>query len=176
MKSTNEINEYLKRIKDGERCLEKFFDALSGHIRFIAYNYLVNKSFVDDVVNSTFCKILDNINKFDERLNGKAWVSKIAQNEAYAINNRERKHNHVSLEEISEEVVCTTDDSSRLEFVASLHNALSKLDERDRQIVELRIFEDMTFEEIANKFNMYVGTVYKRFKRSVKQINKDILN
>ena len=175
MSSTNEINEYLKRLKRGERCLEEFFRASSGHIKFVAYNYLVNKSFVDDVVNSTFLKVLDNIQKFDELQSGKAWISKIAQNEAYTINNRERKHSHMSLDEVNDEIACTTDDSKRLEFVASLQNAISKLDEKDREIVELLIFEDLTFEEIANKLNMYVGTVHKRFKRSVKKINDDIL-
>lgn len=175
MNSTNEINEYLKRLKKGEKCLEGFFSAASGYIKFIAYYYLVNKSFVDDVVNITFYKILNNIQKFDEFQSGKAWISKIAQNEAYTINNSERKHSHAFLDEVSEEVACTTDDSKRLEFVAALENSLSELDEKDREIVELRIFEDMTFEEIAKRLNMYVGTVHKRFKRSVKEINDDIL-
>lgn len=175
MSSTNEINEYLKRLKNGEKCLEEFFRAASGHIKFIAYYYLVNKSFVDDVVNNTLFKIFENIQKFDELQSGKAWISKIAQNEAYTINNRERKHSHVSLDDVNEEVACAIDDSNRLEFVASLQSSISELDETDRKIVELRIVEDMTFEEIASRLNMYVGTVYKIFKRSVHKINKDVL-
>lgn len=175
MSSTNEITEYLIRLKNGERCLEKFFRAASGYIKFVAYYYLVDKSFVDDVVNSTLYKIFDNIQTFDEKQSGKAWISKIAQNEAYTINNRERKHNHSSLDEVCEEVVCTTDDSKKLEFMAALENSLSELDETDRAIVIFRIIEDLTFEEIASRLNMYVGTVYKRFIRSAKKINKDIL-
>ena len=124
---------------------------------------------------NVFCKVLDNIQNFDELQNGKAWISKIAQNEAYTINTRERKHAHASLDEISEESACTVDDSRSLEFAADLQKALSKLDEIDREIGELRIFEDLTFEEIAQRLNMYVGTVHKRFKRSVKRINDDIL-
>ena len=175
MSSTNEINEYLKRLKNGERCLEKFFRAASGYIKFVAYYYLVDKSFVDDVVNSTLYKIFDNIQTFDEHQSGKAWISKITQNEAYTINNRERKHNHASLDEINEEVACTTDDSKKLEFMSAFENSLSELDEIDRKIVIFRLVNDMTFEEIASRLNMYVGTVYKRFKRSAQKINKDIL-
>lgn len=175
MSSTKEINEYLKRLKDGERCLEEFFHAASGHIKLVAYHYLVYKSFVDDVVNSTFYKIFDNIQTFDEHQSGKAWISKIAQNEAYSINNRERKHNHASLDEVSEEIACTIDDSKRLELMAALQNSLSELDETDREIAIFRLIDDMTFEEIASKMNMYVGTVYKRYQKSVQKINKDIL-
>ena len=170
MSSTNEINQYLNRLKNGERCLEKFFCAASGYIRFVAYYYLADKSFVDDVVNSTFYKIFDNIQKFDENQSGKAWISKIAQNEAYTINNRERKHNHTSLDEVSEEVACAADDSKSLEFMAALDNSFSELDEIDKEIMILRLVNDMTFEEIASRLNMYVGTVYKRFQRSAKQI------
>lgn len=175
MNSTNEINGYLKQLKKGEPCLDEFFRAVSGHIKLIAYKYLVDKSFVSDVVMNTFCKILDNIQTFDELQNGKAWISKIAQNEAYTINNRERRHNHVPLDEVSEEIACTVDDSERLELAAAFQKALCKLDEQDREIVELRIYEDLKFKEIANKLNMYVGTVHKRFIRSVKKINDDIL-
>ena len=175
MDPTNEINEYLKRMKNGEPCLEEFFQTISGYIKFVAYRYLIDKSFVSDVVMNTFCKIVDNIDTFDELQSGKAWISKIAQNEAYTINIRERKHYHVALEEISEEIACTNDGTQSLEFVAALENALTKLDETDRIIVESRIFEDMTFIEIADKLNMYVGTVHKKFTRSVKKINDEIL-
>lgn len=160
MDSTNEITEYLKRMKNGERCLEEFFSAASGYIKFVAYYYLVDKSFLDDVVNSTLFKIFDNIRTFDENQSGKAWISKITQNEAYTINNRERKHNHAALDDINEEVACTTDDSEKLEFMAALNNSLIELDETDKNIVVFRLINDMTFEEIASRLNMYVGTVY----------------
>lgn len=85
MNSTNEINKHLKRLKSGESCPEELFYVASGNVRFVAYHYLVNKSFVNDVVNSTFFKIFNNIQTFDESQSGKAWISKIAQNEAYTI-------------------------------------------------------------------------------------------
>lgn len=170
MNSTNEIHKYLKRLKSGEQCLEKFYHAAYGYIRFVAYYYLVDKSFVDDVVNGTLFKIFDNIETFDEHQSGKAWISKIAQNEAYSINNRERKHNHAALDEISEEGACTTDDSKNLEFMSAFENSLNELGEIDRKIVVFRLVNDMTFEAIASRLNMYVGTVHKRFQRNAKQI------
>lgn len=175
MSSKEEINEYLKRLKNGERCLDEFFYAVSGHIKFIAYKYLLDKSFVNDVVTNTFYKIFDNIQTYDELQNGKAWIYKIAQNEAFTINDRERKHVHISLEEVKDEAVCTVDESESLGFAADFSNAVSKLSERDRKIVELRIIAGMTFEDIADTLDMYVGTVHKSFGRSVKKISKDIL-
>ena len=165
----------MKRLKKDRRYIEKFYNAASGYIKFVAYFYLVDKSFVDDVVNSTFYKIFDNIREFDEKQSGKAWISKIAQHEAYSINDRERKHYHASLDEVNEEIACIADDSAQLEFVAALHTEIDGLDKIDGEIVRMRIIEDMTYEEIADRLNMYVGTVYKRYKRSLQKINKEIL-
>lgn len=175
MDSTNEITEYLKRMKKGEQCLERFFNAAYGYIRFVAYYYLIDKSFIDDVVNGTLYKVFGNIQKYDENQSGKAWISKIVQHEAYAINGRERKHNHASMDEVNDEVACTTDHSKRLEFLAALDSSIFELDEIDRQIAVFRLIDDMTFEEIASRLNMYVGTVHKRFQKIAKKIYKDIL-
>ena len=174
MNSTNEINKYLKRLKDGKGCPEDFVDAATGYVKFVAYHYLVNKTFVDDVVNSTFFKVFENIETFKENQSGKAWISKIAQNEAYTINNRERKHVYTPLDEISEEIACTTDDLQKLELAAAFEKSLSELDALDREIFELRYYQDLTFAEIADRLDMYVGTVHKKFIRSAKKIYHDI--
>ena len=80
MSSDKEIDKYLKSLKRGKPCLTEFFNAYSGRIKLIAHMYLVDRSFVDDVVMNTFCSILNGIQTYDENNNGMAWVCKIAQN------------------------------------------------------------------------------------------------
>ena len=174
MSSQREINEYLKGLKNGERCLDGFVNASVGYLRFVAYRYLVDKSFVDDVVSSAFFKIFDNIQTFDENQNGMSWIYKITQNEAYAINNRERKHAHVSLDEIMDEVACTVDHSEHSRFLEAFNKALDKLPEQDRKIVEMRYLQGLTYPVIGKALGMYVGTVYKRYNAALKIIWKDI--
>lgn len=167
-------NEYLKRLKNGENCLEEFFYDITGALSFVAYKHLIDKSFVNDVVMNTFCIILDNIQKFDEQKNGKAWIYKIAQHEAYKINDRERKEECLSIDNISEEIACVSEDETPFEFLIDLERAIDKLEDVDKQIVEMRLLQDMRYAEIAKKLDMYIGSVYKRYKKSVKIIGKDI--
>lgn len=174
MGSQRKINEYLKGIKNGEKCLDGFYKTAFGYIRFIAFRYLVDKSYVDDVVSCAFFKIFDNIQTFDENQNGMSWIYKITQNEAYAMNNRERKHAHVSLDEIMDEIVCTVDHSEQSRFAATLNKAMDKLPEKDRQIFEMRYLKGMTYPEISKELGMYVGTLYKRYRAALKIIWKDI--
>jgi RNA polymerase sigma-70 factor (ECF subfamily) len=48
---------------------------------------------------------------------------------------------------------------------ADLHAALSRLDERDRQLVQLRYQEDLTQEAIAKRLGIPEGTVKVRLHR-----------
>ena len=55
-----------------------------------------------------------------------------------------------------------------------MERAIDKLEDVDKQIVEMRLLQDMRYAEIAKKLDMYIGSVYKRYKKSVKIIGKDI--
>lgn len=174
MKSKDEINQYLKRIKNGEKCITKFFNAISGHLKFVAFENLVDSSFVKDVVSIAFDRILTNIAQFDESQNGKAWISKITQNEAYRINNSERRQEHVSLDAVSGESACVADNSDYLILMYDLNKELDKLDKDTRKMVVMRLY-DYTYAEIAQELNMHVGTVYKKCNSAFKKIQKEIL-
>ncbi len=155
--------------------MEEFVNTFTGKIRYIAYTYLVDKSYIDDVVMNTFCCIFNSIEHYKESEGGMAWVCKIAQNEAYKINNRERKHTHVSLDAVNDEVASVSDFTATSEFMAGLEMAVNKLPEIERKIVLMRLTDGLTYPEIAERLNMYVGTVYKFYQRALKQITKDIL-
>ena len=174
MSSQRKINEYLKGLKNDEKYLVEFYNAIGGYLRFIAYRYLVDKSFVDDVVSCAFFKIFDNIQTFDENQNGMSWIYKITQNEAYAMNNRERRHAHISLDDIMDEVVCTVDHSEQSRFAEALNKAMDKLPETDSKIFEMRYIQGLTYPEISKALGMYVGTIYKRYRAALKIIWKDI--
>lgn len=170
------VNEYLKQLKNGGRCFEEFYNAVFGCIKYIAYKYLIDKSHIDDVIMNTICNVMNNIKDFDEQKNGKAWICKIAQNEAYKINLRAQKHKDVSIEELSEEIACTSDAVDSAELIFDLEQSIQKLDDIDRQIVEMRLLNDMKYKDIAKELNMHVGSVYKRYKICVGKINKDIFD
>lgn len=171
----NDINKYLKRMKNGQGGLEELFKAVSGRVRYIAYKYLTDKSLAGDVVMNTFEKIIKNIDSFDETQSGSAWIGKIAQNEAYALNLAEAKHEHEQLDDISDTVACTADNQSSPEFTLDFYNALKRIDPTDAQIIECRIIYGDTFQQIADATGMPVGSVFRRYHQALKKITKEIL-
>ncbi len=153
--------------------MDKFYDAVSGYISYVAYKYLIDKSYVDDVIINTVSKIINNIQKYDDTKNSLAWIYTIAKNETYRINEREKRQTHISLEEV-EQVACISESIDSAEFLLDLDRIIKKLGPKDAQIVELRVFSGLTFREIAEELHMYPGTVAKHYKNALDIILKKL--
>jgi len=90
------------------------------------------------------------------------WLATIVRNEAF------RQHARVRPDPVEEvETFEGVEDEAVMATVerADLHAALKHLDERDRQLVQLRYSEDLTQEAIAKRLGIPEGTVKVRLHR-----------
>ena len=55
-----------------------------------------------------------------------------------------------------------------------LKNALDKLPAKDKAVIELKYFEELTFEEIAGALEENVNTVKSRLYRGLKKLKLDL--
>ncbi len=165
------INNYLGRLKNGDACFEEFFGAASWCVEYIADRYLIDKSFIDDVVVNTFDRIAGNIHKFDGNGNGYAWICKIAQNEALKINRREDRP-EISLRSL--EQVATKEKGVSPEESLDIGRALNELDPADVQLFESKYLLGKSVADIAEELNVSIGTVTNRLKRIYKALYKKL--
>lgn len=171
MKTTREnINKYLSKLKNGEDCLVEFIDYSRGYIKYIAYKYLTDKSLTDDVIYSVYNKILHNIQAFDNSKNGLAWIVKIAQNEAYSVNNSE-------INQKGEIITCKANtqaefDEDQILLSFTIERAMSKLEDFERELVEYNVFMGLTVREIAKITNIPKSTVAYKLKQAFIKLEK----
>jgi len=165
------VNKFLERLKNGEDCLEDFIDYSRGYIQYIAYKYLIDKSQVDDAVFSAYDRILQAIQSFDSSNNGLAWIVKIAQNEAYKLNRKE-PGNNVALEDYKNMLADNKpyDDDCLNRY--DLERAIERLDEKERLMIEYRIFMDLTMREIAEQMDIPLSTAAYILKQALKKLKK----
>lgn len=149
----------------------EFIDYSRGYIKYIAFKYLTDKSLIDDVIYSTYNKILHNIQSFDKSKNGLAWMAKTAQNEAFAINNAETKQKNISAQNINELEVFD-EDQRLISFM--VERAMGMLEEDEREIVEYNIFMGLTIREISKIKGMPKSTVAYKLKQALSRL-KDFL-
>ena len=160
------VCKYLKRLKQNDDCFDEFYYTVYYCVEGIVYENLFDRSYVDDAVMNTFCRIKDNIDKYDGSDRGYSWVCKIAQNEARRIN-AELSPYTLSLDDIPQAGERYTYTPDR-ETVCAAVDAVSKLEKPLKQIVIYRIYYDMTFKEIAERLGMCLTTVYDGFNRALK--------
>lgn len=162
---------YLKRLKHGKRCFEELVRCATGYVGFVVYKYLSDKSFMADAISSTFVNVVRYIHTMDEDGNPFAWLCKIAQNEAYKINNAVAARQEVSLDAIGE-AADERDNDDRIAEVIDLYRAIDSLEETDRLIIEYIYFDEKKYKDIAAELNISVGDVSYRKNKALKQLLK----
>lgn len=132
-----------------------------------------NASFEDrkDILQNIFIKIYKNINDFDPDLSFSSWTYRIARNEMIDWYRREKRRPHLSLE--GDEGVIQTLASElgadiaaqKAELRQTIEGAVQTLPEKYQDIVELRFFEEKSYDEIADILALPPGTVAVRINR-----------
>lgn len=76
-----EVNQYLLSLKQGDmNAFEKLYNATAHHLIIIARNNLSNKSYVEEVLDDVYLKVMHYINSFDQGKDGYNWMCKITEN------------------------------------------------------------------------------------------------
>lgn len=160
--------------------VERYQEKLS---RYIARLGIRDQDDRDDVLQEIFIKVYRNLNDYDERYSFSAWIYRIAHNEAISWYRKKKVRPEGNLVADSEEVLPFLndgEDDAEVRFDKNidahhLNQALNTLDSKYRDIVVLRYFEHLEYEEISDVLKIPVGTVGTLLYRAKKQL-KEALN
>ncbi len=129
----------------------------------MAYRYASNPSEAEDIAQDALLRAWRRRSTLREADRRNQWLSTIVRNEAF------RQHSRVRPDPTSEiETYEGAEDAQVVATVerADLHAALKRLNERDRQLLELRYGEDLTQSAIARRLGIPEGTVKVRLHRA----------
>ncbi len=151
------------------------FDVLyTAHVDAI-YRYLyrrtLNRMTAEDLASTAFLKALEKIDAFDDT-KGRfgAWVMTIAKNvltDHYRSLRPETNIDDVWDLQSDDDVVSNLDDR---EAHTALRDALQKLPKDKREVVLLRIWEDLSYAEIAALTGKTEGNAKVIFSRAMKDL------
>ncbi len=163
------VNKYILQIsQNNERALEKLFELTKEAMWYVALKYLADRSKIEDVLNVAYLNVYNNSNKFDSSQNGVNWLYSIVKN--VALNqNREDKKNEIFINnglEIEEEEFQEQD----LMLQLLVKDAIGILDEKEKTIVKLKFWNQLTFQQIAKQMGMPTSSVHYTYKIALKKI------
>lgn len=164
-------------IQKGE--VEKFANLYELYVQkiysFIFYK-LMDKETAEDLTSDTFMKALNRIKNYDAQKSAfNTWLFNIARNtviDHFRIHKNHKDINDVwelsSLENIEKNLDLTLKHET-------LHQNLKKLSAKNREILMMRFWQDLSFREIAEILGKSEGSVKMQTSRAVKQLKKEFL-
>lgn len=127
----------------------------------------------EDARQETICKALEGLPQFRQQSQFKTWLYRIGHHEAINIvRKRRRLEIHESPEQLPGAALDTgvkatpSDHLEQCERTSALEDAIGKLPVHERQVVLLRLQEDMPFKEIARVMDAPLGTVLGRMRNA----------
>ena len=123
----------------------------------------------EEIAQETFVKALAAIDSYDQRKDIRAWLFTIAKNTYYTHCRRK----NISIEEIAESAapdVILTEHIENDEQAMAIHKILHTLDEPYKDVFNLRVFGELSFEKIGIIFGKSSGWARVTYFRAKQKI------
>lgn len=162
----------LQRFRAGER---KAFDALVKRheraILMLAVRYLGSLDDARDVAQKAFVQAYQQLAGFRGEASFRTWIYRIAANLALdALRKRGREQRLVDEATPLDELERTRDRLAELEERERLRSAVALLPPKQRLVVELRVFEELSFREVAEVAGSTEDAAKVNFHHAVKRL------
>jgi RNA polymerase sigma factor, sigma-70 family len=163
-------------VNGDQKAYEELFKRYKDAIFFMLLKMVNNKNDAEDLTFEAFGKAFRNIRQYSPKYAFSTWLFKIASNNCIDFL-RKKRGNTISIDgkDDAENERTITLESSGLnpeqEFVKKqkakiMRTEVGKLKERYRRLIELRYFEEFSYEEIAQELKLPIGTVKAQLFRA----------
>ena len=141
-------------------------------LRYIKRISKVTDEEAEDILQEAFIKVWKNLNLINIDLKLSSWLYRIVHNEVISRWRKDRWSRHNPFLELNEQMLQSiTDDMDIIKTSEDLLNQqISKLPEKYREVLVLKYFEDLSYEEISDILKLPEGTVAIRLNRAKKII------
>jgi len=168
--------ELVVRLQRNDRAAyEYLYDNYSAALYGVIYRVVASEETANDVLQEAFVKIWNGIGSYDAK-KGKlfTWMLNISRNMAID-KTRSKDFNNSRKNQSTENVVSQLGrmktDSIRPEHIG-LADLVNKLDPNEKLLIDLMYFKGYTQSEIAEEYNIPLGTVKTRLRNATMNLRK----
>lgn len=162
------------------------FDILLNRYRSKIFSYIFhivkNQDVADDIFQETFVKTIMTIKQGRYVETGKfsAWVTRIARNLVIDYFRQEKSENLVSIDnddvdllnrrDLSDSTI--EDNMVQTQICNDIRRLIHSLPDSQRNVIEMRFYQNMSFKEIADATNVSINTALGRMRYALMHIRK----
>jgi RNA polymerase sigma-70 factor (ECF subfamily) len=157
------------------------FDVLLNRYRKSIHSYIFyivrNHDLTEDLFQETFMKVIMTIKQGRYTDNGKfkAWITRIAHNLVIDNFRQERNENTISNDEVEVDLLndmklCDSNVEDYMvqeQVYSDVKKLVKHLPDNQREVLEMRYYQDMSFKEIADITGVSINTALGRMRYAI---------
>ncbi len=169
--------ELVEKVKSGDR--RSFSELVKRHQRSVlrlSLRFVKDMDTAEDVTQDAFIKAYEKLNSFEGRASFKTWLFQIAVNTARN-KLREWKRDTVDIEDVHLAVDAEAESTLVHTAVANLlHQEVEKLPFKQKTALVLRVYEDLSFNEIADIMECPYDTAKANYRHALLKLRETFEN
>jgi RNA polymerase sigma factor (sigma-70 family) len=143
----------------------------------IVRKMVIDHDDANDVTQEVFIKIHKSIGNFREDSQLFTWIYRIATNECLTFLNKKKRRFFLPLEDVTGQLSAALDQNETLtgdEIQIKLQKAILTLPDKQRLVFNMKYFEDLSYEQMAEVTNTSVGALKASYHHAVKKIEESL--
>jgi RNA polymerase sigma-70 factor (ECF subfamily) len=175
-----EINDHIAGARHGDQAS---FTFLLNHYWNEVYGFMLkrieNEADAEDVTIETFAKAFDKIATYNPEFQFNTWLIAIAKNVHIDMVRKRRQtlftdNSDFRAYNVPDSALSAEDDLIRRQDLASLLDCIKQLRPHYQEVIQLRYFQEMSYQEIADALGQPLGNVKVKLLRA-KNLLADII-
>lgn len=129
----------------------------------------------DDILQNTFIKIYNNIDKFKGESKLYSWMYRIATNEAITFLNKKGKNLQLTSEELQDSLINNLESDVYFEgdeIQLKLQKAIASLPKKQQQVFNMKYFQELKYREMCDILETSEGALKASYHIAVKKIEE----
>lgn len=169
-----EFETCIGRIRSGDKQgLKNIYDEYLGVIYTAIYGIVKNKEDAEDVTQDFFIKLYSMAPTMEFKEAHKTFLVKVAKNLAIDYFRRSLKTEAVgTYTEPENEIADENDVEEETLGELSVQEVLSTLNEKEQQVIRMKVLSDLTFQEICEITSEPIGTITWRYREAIKKLRR----
>ena len=151
--------------------MNRYAERLYWHVRKI----VINHDSADDVVQNVWVKVFQNISSFRQDSKFYTWLYRIGTNEALSYMQKEKRNAAEDYGEYENYLANSLESDEYFEgdkIQKKLQQAILKLPEKQRLVFNMKYFDEMKYQDMAEMLETSVGALKASYHHAVKKIEE----
>ena len=173
-----EDKELLERFKKPESknfAFNQLVRKYQEKIYWITRKMVVDHDDANDLTQNVFIKVWKNLDSFKGTSQLYTWIYRIATNECLTFLKKKQRRFFVSVADVENELSNKIDTSHNIdgdEIALKLEKAILTLPDKQRLVFNMKYFEELKYQQIAEITDTSVGSLKASYHHAVKKIEQ----